>query len=699
MKTVYSPDLASTTLRFGWPITRQLITSTLSLASAVQAPRRDVPDLTVGTRLLNHLLEAIERRAKLAELTPDVLLSGVTGFSTDLGRLLVATHEVATQSTMKYLQGMFPNEVVAAAFARAANLVAPSGAGAPASGVITSLTQQTAYDLFFFAAPGQFVPHTEDMTIDVMLRLIGLAERARTWSGPEMPAEARVVAVAQQIVTNLITWALSLLKTPPTLGGPVEQMPNAMFNVRLTEMRKHAAYAIGASLSAHADVAEHYLKWLTHPWVKAATFAGTANLLTRTVEEFQQRHVERGPFDGPSHLTDADLFDVLVVQLPNFQAKAEEGRLFELPEIDPLIQPPMAPEGVGNLVIDESDVMTWTANAEQFIRTTEQAALLWTRFVDTTVSSLKAPISELLSSDTGFIGYGVTNGYPVITEVDEVRPWPATPAAMMTLGLSRWTIYTRQRVLQKVAASGLLPFRIARTTPRKLDLHLPTPVPAFRHLDHTQAVLPPSLETLAQLLKLTPRHLQQLLSHLIHLGTAASPLRGFAEAVRFIGVLTMNKQPIAPFSRCWYHGTSHDVTTFHPPITLLERTGGEPTFQLAPFRFIPSSADLRNFAKSLARLTTVQRYLHLPIAAWMELGETKPSNLEVDGWAQNDEDLADIVFASVTDSLREYYLTGPTDGSPFKAKSFNAALSIGEAPNAAALPAVPTPTGLGLELV
>jgi hypothetical protein len=137
------------------------------------------------------------------------------------------------------------------------------------------------------------------------------------------------------------------------------------------------------------------------------------------------------------------------------------------------------------------------------------------------------------------------------------------------------------------------------------------------------------------------------------LGVDGLIARGFAESVRYIGVVTIATtgdtagQTVLPLTGHYYHAQKFSDECLGAPLILgkWQTKAGEPReLRMHPFTRIPKSAALARMPEHLAELTTDRFLGEQGLVRWIESDPSPATDLAVTGWTVPGGSVADIVL-------------------------------------------------------
>lgn len=683
MKIIHQPTDMARTVRFS-SMTKQILHgASIALAARAQSNRAAIPDYTASFRVLDLVLDAIEKtNATNTTVSAKALLDAVSEVGRSMVTLTRAFMTYAAQEKTKLLQGWFPREVVADAF----------GAIIQAnSGKIGALSQTGAYDLLLFAVPGTAQERTQESTANVIMRLAGLAAIVESASGTALElAELRLTTA------NLMDWGREMVDTrvtadPSTIGVG---KPDEAFALRLGELQRLTHAVLGAPAAGAVSCARHHLRFLKDPWVIAATTGREAAELMKVVEEFEQRTLSTGIYGEHVALQKTDAYDQDIIVLPNFSAAANRVRSTTLPEVADEFLAPLAEDFAFNLYISDNDIAVWMANAWALNKKAETLASELERFAPVVGNHVNpAPSDAEFTAETGIAGLSHANGYPLLSPANATQPWATSRWATRALKLDHWAMHTRVHVLELMAQNPYLPVRVTGPAAASPLGRLPSVLPVFEKFDDMAPMLTMSREALAFAWNQPEDSFAARLQARAQTGATAFPMRILAEALRHVGILRLEDTAVEPFTRHWYHGRKFHASVFGPTIALSGSAKGSTAIELLPFKYVPQSAQLARMPSKLTRIHLTQYDSAVPAVRWIELEEVQPSPVEIRGWTTSQESILDILLLAITSEARDYYLTGTETGAPLAGRGFNAVMSVREPPPPANVPSVAIQAG------
>lgn len=345
--------------------------------------------------------------------------------------------------------------------------------------------------------------------------------------------------------------------TPPSAS-------ETSFQVRATKLRD-AAYALSQLLlGAQLDVAKPAMTWLQHPWVKRATRGRLIEQVVNAVQAYEALPLNAAV---PAHGEAASdrYFDFRVLTpFPNGIVKP----VADLPiGVDSATVNPLFADRSYNIPITQELVSAFIANAWVMIDAVQQyydgiklleqqgANLSWT-FV-----SVDLPLESLSVGVTGVSD--VSDGYPLAVTRMGVDLWTPDSRSLRGLpGLSRWQLYTYEKVRDAVAASSdvqRLPIFVKGTSSRTGFEGLGLIIPRFKTFNVEAAQAAMNLDGLLHLWRMSSESLKDFVS--VMPADPENPgLRGLADMLRFVGVLYLefkaggddNVRVVPPLDRLYY---------------------------------------------------------------------------------------------------------------------------------------------------
>jgi len=695
MKTLYTPIDLKRTVAFRRLTRYQLETSTQASAIGLLGSREQYSTLTITIRCMALLLKRLtvrfpERTGGTIDAT-GIKGSDILSDILKVGKAMGIIAEALTQWTIaartKIQEGMVSREAAATAVKE---LIEKTGE--------IEFDDRELYDLLTFAAPGAGPSRTERETLIVSAGFVRLAHAYAIAddTGP-MAAAARIA------LTNLLAWMNHGLHERPTSPQVLMTgVQEAMLKIRVETIRTMSGYIIGAAVSAATQVTRHYLSWLNDPWAKAASFAEVADRLDRAIEIFEQRTPAVGPYTQLASLSAGDIYDSEIVQFPGLTPFFAKRPTTALALSTSPTQRPLAADFQYGLRFSQEAMTTWVNSAWVLIRHAQELATNLKALALDTIGSIavedRAPI---IRGDAGIVGVGLLSAYPLVSRWDPNYYWPTNQWSIRAIGIEAHVQYTREKIRLLMEKYPDVPVRVTGT-PHEIPLDVrPTVLPSFDQIDGAMLYMDKSLQSLTQIWNMTVPQFQMWISTF---GDSAADLtwRALAEALRFVGRISINDTLVDPYARHWFHGREFADEVFDPAdkaIELLNTRAGEGPAAtgvrvvLRTFAFVPESARIARIPDDLTLVRTEIDNTNLPLIQWItQATAIRASKIAIRGWLYGEEYLDIVLINSATPYL-DNFITGMTDVGPFTTRPFNVIVEGTDPVDAAAPPAVAPPVG------
>jgi hypothetical protein len=659
-----------------------IVETTVSLL----ASRLSYPTITAQMRALGILNTKLLKLAKDSVGAPkaeDILRVCVLS-GKGLAALASAFTHWAVNSRTKIGEGWASREIAAAATTEVVRAIDPD-----------FMPDREILDFVMYAVPGTGPERSEREAVAIAYQLTRFAF---LFSGSNETGPA--AAAVRILLVDLLGWVRHALaektSAPQVLtAGRVDEALAA----RISTLRDMAGFTLGMNLSATQQVTRHFLRWLKDPWIKSISYGKQADKFDRMIISFEERTPSPGPFTSLSSLNVTDAYDMEIIELDSLVALIPQPTV-ALPRAYSMYRKPLSVDMRFPLRIEEEGLAKWLDAGWRMVRLTQEAATLFTiPGVESLPTINVTDRFPAFRGEGGIAGIDTVTGIPIITPSDPSVNWPTSDWALFGLDFDPNCFHTRQFIVEHIAAHPLIPVRLSGATPESYLEEAPSIQPVLKALDEARTLLPMELASIAMMWGMTLPRLVKQYSFLPN-DPSLVTWRAIAEALRFIGVLTVNEQIVEPFSRHWYHGIRFNKLCFAQPFTFINtevmdngnRIGGVVAV-FHPFKAIPTSARLSAMPDKLATVLTERDNSGLPLLQWIDTSEVGPSNVEIVGWMNGEGTIDVFLVESVPIAPRPFFLTAATDVGPMGGRFSNFAMDASEPVKEALPPLLPPPAG------